>query len=360
MTINWQHCLGGQQEHMSAGKPTPSVIRSDPQGLTLRDRPTLDLSGPKLRLALEQVIRASEAIGGVERFVAALKLKSDVLKERFGDGRAATLERGDFEEACLLMPTVRRRVGKLLDAQGWSHVRGAIVALLHDAIVPGSADARMAVFERHLSTPRPYGEKVAPLARSAKELGPDEGQPNRPKIGQAAAPHLPFGHPLPAEGRGEGKTPPRFLRDLAAEILHNVYPEHYPLMTRWVWDAKANSGALREIWHDPVAGDDVDSILISADDTHETFLVLREELSQFLSDQGIFRDMLWYVDLLLGHVYGGYINAQGGAWLKTEFGSEADPLEHTRRILGVDARIAREKHVGWVGAATIVEGVRDD
>ena len=30
----------------------------------------------------------------------------------------------------------------------------------------------------------------------------------------------------------------RFLRDLAAEILHNTLPEHYPLMTRWVWDAK--------------------------------------------------------------------------------------------------------------------------
>ncbi len=94
-------------------------------------------------------------------------------------------------------------------------------------------------------------------------------------------------------------------------------------MTRWVWDASANSGALREIWHDPQAGDNVDHILITAPDTHEMFLVLREELSQFLSEQGIFRDMLWYVDLLLGHVYGGYINAQGGAWLKTEFGSKA-------------------------------------
>jgi hypothetical protein len=319
-------------------------------------RPQLDLSGPKLRDALEAVIRASEAVGGVERFIAALKLKSDVLKERFGEGRAATLERVDFEEACLLMPTVRRRVGRLLDAQGWPDVRGAIVALLHEAIVPGSADARMAAFERAVC-PLPALQR----GEDARRAG--EGRPLAP-VG-SAAPHPGFAHLLPVTD-GEKTTtstthaPPRFLRDLAAEILHGVYPEHYPLMTRWVWDARANSGALREIWHDPVAGDNVDAILITAPDSHETFLMLREELSQFLSDQGIFRDMLWYVDLLLGHIYGGYINAQGGAWLKTEFGAEGDPLEHTRRILGVDARIAKTKYVGWVSAATVVDGIPND
>ncbi len=291
-------------------------------------RPTLELSGPKLRGALESVIRASEAVGGVERFIAALKLKSDVIRERLGDGHAATLERVDFEEACLLMPTVRRRIAKLLDTQGWPHVRTVIVALLHDAHVPGTADARVSAFEQLLSSPRPYGEKV-----------PEGRMRGSPPLASPLLPLTPA--PLPVEERGRGKSPPRFLRDLAAEILHGVYPEHYPLMTRWVWDANANSGALREIWHDPVVGENVDNILIPAPDTHEMFLVLREELSQFLSDQGIFRDMLWYVDLVLGHVYGGYINAQGGAWLKTDFGSETDPLEHTRRILGVDARIAK-------------------
>ncbi len=50
--------------------------------------------------------------------------------------------------------------------------------------------------------------------------------------------------------------------------------------------------------------------------------MLREELSQFLSDNGIFRDMLWYVDLLQAQIYGDYINAQGGAYLKTDFSAE--------------------------------------
>jgi hypothetical protein len=258
-------------------------------------RPTLNLSGAKLRAALELAIRASEAVGGVERFVAALKLKSQVIAQRLGNGQAATLDRATFEETCQLMATVRRRVGPLLDQQGWPHVRSGIETLLHDAHVPGTADQRIADFEATL---------------------------------------------------GRGATPtPRFLRDLAAEILHGVHPEHYPLMTRWVWDEKTNTGVLREIWHDPVAGDATDNILISVPSTHETFLVLREELSQFLSDNGIFRDMLWYVDLLQAQVYAGYINAQGGAWLKTDFGAESDPIEHTRRILGVDARIARSAAV---------------
>lgn len=253
-------------------------------------RPVLHLSGAKLRLALEALIRAAEPIGGIERFAAAVKLKSDVLQDRLGGGRTATIEREDFEDIVILMATVRRRMAGLIGAVGWPRVREAISALLADAHVPGTADARVAAF--------------------VKTFPEDKAN--------------------------------RFVRDLAAELLHGVHPEHYPLMSRWVWDARANTGVLREIWHDPANGDDVDHLLIDIPDSHETFLVLREELSQFLSDNGIFRDMLWYVDLLQAQIYGDYINAQGGAYLKTDFSAEADPLEHTRRILGLD-RIAKRR-----------------
>ena len=37
----------------------------------------------------------------------------------------------------------------------------------------------------------------------------------------------------------------RWVRDLAVELLHNADPERVPLMNRWVWDAKANTGVLR-------------------------------------------------------------------------------------------------------------------
>jgi hypothetical protein len=282
--------------------PAMRGVASYAGGGTSGDRPVLDLSGPKLRASFETLIGACEPIGGIEAFAEALKLKSRLFEEWLGEGRAASLERAAFEEMSVLMPTVRRRVVDFLDAEGWPSVRSAIVDLLADAHVPDTADRRLARFRKSF-----------------------ESGKNR-----------------------------RFVRDLAAEILHNLYPEHYPLMTRWVWDAKANTGVLREIWH----GDNVDHMVIPVADTHETFLVLREELSQFLADNGVFRDMLWYVDLLLAQVYADYINAQGGAYLKTDFSSESDPLEHTRRMLGVDARVDRSGAKYIDGTARSVDAIR--
>ena len=258
---------------------------SDPEGLTPQ-RPVLELSGPKLRMAFETLVNASEAVGGIERFVAAVKLKSQVFQDRLGDGKAATVDRAGLEQLAQLMATVRRRLGRLIDGHGWPKVQAAIAALLDGATDTTIADTRIAAFV----TTFPDGRDT------------------------------------------------RFVRDLAAEILHNVLPECYPLMQRWVWDTKANSGVIREIWH----GDAVDNIVIDISDSYESFLMLREELSQFLADNGVFRDMLWHVDLVCAQVYGGYIDAQGGAWLKTEFGSRSDPLEHTRRILGLD-RVAGKR-----------------
>jgi hypothetical protein len=80
----------------------------------------------------------------------------------------------------------------------------------------------------------------------------------------------------------------------------------------------------------------VDNITLQVPDGYQTCLVLREELSQFLTDNGIFRDVIWYVDLLCAQVYAGYISAQGGAYLRADFSAPHDPLEHTRRMLGLD------------------------
>jgi hypothetical protein len=124
----------------------------------------------------------------------------------------------------------------------------------------------------------------------------------------------------------------RWVRDLAAEVLHAVWPERYPLMTRWVWDRQSNSGVLREIWH----GEDVDHMTIPIADTYPTFLVLREELSGFLASNGVFRDVLHYIDLLCAQIYSEYICEQGGVYLRTDFASEMDATGFTWRMLGLD------------------------
>jgi hypothetical protein len=129
----------------------------------------------------------------------------------------------------------------------------------------------------------------------------------------------------------------RWVKDLAAELLHALDPARYPLMCRWVWDEGANTGVLREIWHG-----DVDRATIKVGDGYATHVMLREELSQFLADNGVFRDVLQYVDLLLAQVYSEYIAAQGGSYLRADFSSPEDSVAYLRRLLGLDG--VRIKH----------------
>ncbi len=243
------------------------------------ERPELHLSGPRLRQALESLIAGSEEQGGVERYVDALKLKSAAFGDAFADG-AAGLKPAVFGDLCALMPSVRRRIGPYLDRKSFATLCTAIGALLDGMADTATADARLAAFEGAFPRDRDH----------------------------------------------------RWVRDLAAELLHNLDGERYPAMQRWVWDARSNTGVLREIWW----GDDVDHIMIDVPDSYGAFLMLREELSQFLTENGVFRDILEYVDLLLAHVYAGYIGEQGGQFLRTDFATPEDPMLHTRRMLGLD------------------------
>jgi len=244
------------------------------------ERPRLDLSGVILRRAFETLVQGSEEQGGIEQWIDALKLKSRMIQQALGQGNPADLPLDTLKSLCAFMASVRRRVGPFLEQPAFDEMVAAIVKLLDGVHDTSSTDERIASF-------------CAQFPENKKH---------------------------------------RWVRDLAAEILHGVDPERYPLMCRWVWDAKANSGVIREIWFD----DDIDNITLKVPDGYGTYLVLREELSQFLSDNGVFRDMTWYVDLLCAKVYADYIAAQGGVYLRADFSAPGDPMEHTRRLLGLD------------------------
>src|SRR5690606_24517806 len=81
---------------------------------------------------------------------------------------------------------------------------------------------------------------------------------------------------------------------------------------------------------------DVDRQRLDVADDYAAFVMLRQELAVFLSDQGFFRDLVHYVDLLLAQLYAEYLCAQGGAYLRTDFSSPEDPMQYTRRMLGLD------------------------
>ena len=244
------------------------------------ERPRLDLSGPLLTRAFETVVQGTEEQGGIEYWTDALKLKSRMFQQALGQGHPGDLPLETFKGLCAFMASVRRRIGPNLEQPSWGELVEAIVDLLDGIKDTSTTDARFAAF-------------CARFPQDSKH---------------------------------------RWVRDLAAEILHNLDPERYPLMLRWVWDRKANTGVIREIWFD----DEVDNITIKVNDDFATYLMLREELSQFLSDNGVFRDVVWYVDLLSAKIYADYIAAQGGVYLRADFSHPGDPMEHTRRLLGLD------------------------
>lgn len=235
----------------------------------------LELSGPALSTALRALLSSCEEEGGIERYVEALKFKTGLFQDAFKD-RGENLRPGNFLKLCMFMPTVRRRIGDYVEPDKYPQLITAIGSLFAE----GDINAKITAFEKKF----PEGKKF------------------------------------------------RWVRDLAAEILHNTDPELFPLMTRWVWDVKANSGVLREIWH----GENVDHERIDINDDFETYLKLREELSGYLTQNGIFADVLHYVDLLCAQIYAGYIASQGGSFLKADFAAKQDPIIFTRRLLGLD------------------------
>ena len=265
----------------------------------------LELSGPVLSEALKSLLAGAEEHGGIERYAEALSLKSLMFRDALAGGRAQHMDIGAFMGLCTFMATVRRRIAPYLDGNGFARIKGAILDLLDGAEDTTTTDERWRRF--------------------------------------CAA--------FPADKKH------RWVRDLAAEILHNTDPERYPLMCRWVWDARANTGVIREIWHGP----DVDHMTIPVPDGYDTFVALRQELAEYLTQNGVFKDVMHYVDLLSAQVYAGYIAAQGGSYLKADFTSEVDPMEHTRRILGLDgvkAGSARTRLRSIDGEAFVLDDVK--
>jgi hypothetical protein len=244
--------------------------------------PVLDLSGPRLRRAFENLVESAEDTGGVERYVGALALKASLFEEVLGKGRVAELSQTEFCDLAAFVTPVRRRIGGWLGANDFAAMRRGLEALLAGWSDVTTADARLAAFVASFPADRAH----------------------------------------------------RWVRDLAAEVLHFTAPDRYPLMTRWMWDARVGTGVLREIWH----ADDVDAATIAADDGFATHRMLREELEGFLADNGVFRELPFYVDLLCAHVYAAYINDRGGQYLKADFCRTGDDtMAHTRRLLGLDA-----------------------
>lgn len=257
-----------------SGKQTPTATVAEAEPVA----PILDLDGRRLTGALESLVAACDEKGGVELLVKALKVKSALFEKTFAN-RIDAIGEDELLDACAFIATVRRRIGKALDTHGLPAFQRALTKLL---------DTREAVDAR--------------LAAFVACFPPDKAH--------------------------------RWVRDLGAEILHFIDPDAQPLMARWIWDSKANTGVLREIWYGEHS--EVDAMRLSVADDYLAHSTLREELDGFLKTNGVFSDRALMIDLLCAYIYGEYIATQGASFLKTHFSGEDEVLPYALRMLGLD------------------------
>lgn len=239
--------------------------------------PSLDLSGASLRSGFEDLVKAAEPGGGIDAYLAATQFKSKLFAEWFGGKQLAALDLPRFLGLCTFMPTVRRRIGSWLAENDYADLHRQLLLLMQSK---ADAQQRLQAFASAFSNDRTM----------------------------------------------------RWVRDLAAEVMHFSAPDDVPLMTRWIWDAQTGSGVLREIWYEESG--EIDASRIG--DGLATFTALQNELTGFLRDNGMYRDLPLLQDLLCAHIYAQYINDRGSTYLKGDFAGEEDAMAHTRRLLGID------------------------
>jgi len=132
----------------------------------------------------------------------------------------------------------------------------------------------------------------------------------------------------------ENKKVQRAAWDFAAELLHFNRPEQFPHMSRWVWNEKETSGALREFIR---GGDTMRDITFGSGPAN--FEASRLWFAKQLGIQGFYRDIHYLIDLLVAQAYAEYIlsMSSGMGMFGPQFGNaELTPLELVVKLLGIE------------------------
>lgn len=120
--------------------------------------------------------------------------------------------------------------------------------------------------------------------------------------------------------------------DFGAELLHFNDPIKYPLMTRWVWDQNTVSGALREFIR---GNDSLPDVPLG--NSPEMFEGARTWLAAQLAEQGLYKDVPYWVDLVLAQAYAEYFRSMAEGMLSADFGRASGPADHIKKFLGIDS-----------------------
>lgn len=225
---------------------------------------------------------------GAEAYLQALRAKHERFVQLLGHEETPSLTLEEIEVLLNHVFTARRRIFPVLEGWGIQTVNRAIHELLH-----GGDDLaiRLQAFAAQVEIPDGADREVR---RQAQKLR-------------------------------------RAMHDFGAELLHFSRPEVYPLMARWVWDPATVSGALREF----IRGQEqmVDIPLGAAPGM---FQGVRLWLANLLQARGLYRDIEWWVDLVMAEAYSTYFRAMAEGMLSADFGRSGGPEEHLKKFLGID------------------------
>lgn len=248
----------------------------------------LELDSALFLTHLSHLQQLTEPEGGVETFLGRLNAKHQRFAEVLAPEAAPRLDLERIEELLERVFTARRRIYPLLKALGQEQTAAAVKAVL---MGEGLVEERMQAFAEAM--PVAVGEDRESRRLAAKQR--------------------------------------RAAMDFAAELLHFRDPVKYPLMTRWVWDKSTMSGALRELVRG--AGELRE---LPFDMSPETFEGARKWLAEQIAGQGIYRDVPFWIDLLLGEAYVGYVRSMAEGNLGGDFGRGVTPHEQLKKLLGID------------------------
>lgn len=225
----------------------------------------------------------------LEALLASLQAKSRLFSSLLNAQALPGLSMDGIEALLATVFSARRRVYPALQEMGVEATRQAIQELLYGTM--------------------PLGER---LQRFSEIVPIDEGADK--------------------ETRKQAAKNRRAAFDFGAEMLHFNNPEKYPLMTRWVWDQNTVSGALREFIR---GNDSLPDVPLG--NSPEMFEGARAWLAEQIAEQGLYKDVPFWIDLVLAQAYSEYFRSMAEGMLSADFGRGITPQEQLKKFLGIDA-----------------------
>jgi hypothetical protein len=266
----------------SPEEPVGEADRIAPVGLAV------EFDRELFAMHLSQLQKSAEPDGGIDGLLEALGAKHRRFAEALQAGTSRSLSLERIAELLETVFTARRRIFPALDAMG----EDGAAAAVHELIAgKGAVAERMGAFAAALPVMAGEGREAARAAAKVR----------------------------------------RAAWDFAAELLHYGDPLCFPLMTRWVWDEATMSGALREFvrGHEHMAR-------LPLDNRPETYAGARQWFADCIAEQGVYRDIHFWVDMVEAQAYTTYLRSMAEGNLGGDFGRGTRPGEQLKKLLGIE------------------------